>query len=173
MQVILLIGGFMKPYNCRLLEATMHEKLANWIEITSNTHPKAAKLGALPVFLITVATKPLFLLASLIEAVVFTVINLIGSTFNLSCRNDLGSSICSIFQHTNFVILSPIFAFHQGLLRIDKIITDVKGYSEYSKALTNHYEIFMDKFVSEIAPEHRTPQSIDLILEENCFLLTK
>lgn len=116
----------MRPFNFDTIEAIMHDKLA---ESFAAKQPSKAKLGAIPVCLITLVSKPLFALASLIEAFVCFLINLI-SLCSAKSRKDLGESMANL----SFKILSfpfcPLTTLFQAIHRTVQIAQDPIQYKE-------------------------------------------
>lgn len=126
----------MRPYNTIALEAVMHDALADGFAKASLKHPKAAKLGAIPVALITLATKPLFTLATLVESTAFFVLNLFGSIFSSKCRKDLGESCVNLLFNIVNTALCGLITLAQAVDRAVQLSTDPVLY----KSKTNFHK---------------------------------
>lgn len=106
MGILGIIGG---PQNyCSTAEAGMHDSVAGKIKDLSVKHPKAAKLGAIPICLITLTTRPVFNLASFIEAATRCSFNLIGAIFSKTCRENLAISAKTFLHYTFILAFSPL-----------------------------------------------------------------
>jgi len=98
-------------------ELETHDKIAGYFAKAEINYPKAARLGGLAIFLITLATKPLIALAAAVEAVVKFVINLLGSIFNANCRHHLWPSTQNFIENTFYLALTPIITPYQAFAR--------------------------------------------------------
>lgn len=130
----------MRPFNVDALEAVMHDKLAECFSKCATKNPKAAKLGAIPVCLITLASKPLFALASLIEATICFFLNLFGAIFSSKCRTDLGESMANFIFKLVSLPFCPFTALFQTIHRTVQIAQSPEAYKRNTSLLRGSVE---------------------------------